>query len=240
MGGMSKGLPLADPSQAGLLLSGTVQQCLGNFQGTETSLELIVSPKAGTVERPSNLAYNWTKGSTLQAMVTKVLGIAYPGSKITGAFSDSLVYTEDAPFFYQTLQQFAAFVLDTSKAIITDANYQGAQIVATAGGFHLFDGVSLPAAKNISFLSLIGQPTWLDFGTMQFKCCLRADLAVGDVVKLPQGTNAINTPGSFTQYRDTLAFQGAFQIVRIRHLGDSRQPDANSWCTIVDCVVKSA
>ncbi len=240
MGGMSKGLPLANPSQAGLLLAGTVQQCLGNFQGTETSLELIVSTKAGAIERPVNLAYTWTKGDTLQAMVTRVLGIAYPGSAVTGSFSDSLVYTEDAPFFYQTLQQFASFVLDTSKAIITDASYQGAQIVSTAGGFHLFDGTTLPQAKDISFLSLIGQPTWLDFGTMQFKCCLRADLAVGDVVKLPQGTNAINTLNSFTQYRDTLAFQGSFQIVRIRHLGDSRQPDANSWCTIVDCVVRSA
>ncbi len=238
-GGMAKGLPLANPSQAGLLLAGTVQQAFGNWQGTEVSLELIVSPKVGTIDQPVNLAYTWAKGDTLEAMVRQVLGIAYPGSVITGQFDPRLIYTEDAPFFYQTMTQLAQFVLETSRAIITDKTYLGAQITPTAVGFRLFDGTEKPKAKEIRPVDMVGQPTWLDFGTLQFKVVLRADLSVGDIVKLPQGSNVINTAASFTQYRDTLAFQGEFQITGIRHLGDSRQPDANAWVTVVTCVVKS-
>lgn len=240
LGGMSKGLPLANPAQAGLLLAGTVQQCFGNWQGTEASLELIVGPRVGTIDKPANLSYAWTKGDTLQDMVTKALGIAFPNSVITGQFDPRLIATETAPFFYSTLTQFAEFVASTSHAIITDSTYLGAQITATGNGFRLFDGTEKPKAKPISFLDLIGQPTWLDFGTLQFKSVLRADLSVGDMITLPQGTNAINTPNSFTQYRDTLAFQGSFLISNIRHLGDSRQPDANSWVTIVSCVVQAS
>lgn len=233
-GGMAKGLPLANPAQAGVLLKGTVFQCFGNWQGTQSSLELMVTAKAGTVAKPVNLAYTWRKGTPLQDAVTQALKIAFPGSAITGAFSPSLVYTEDQPFAYQTLAQFARFVLDTSRAINPDPTYIGAQIVQTASGFNLYDGTAPSNAKQISFLDLIGQPTWLDAGTMQFKTVTRADLNVGDRIKMPAGTNVINTVNSFTRYRNATAFQGEFQIRNIRHVADSRQASADSWCTIID------
>lgn len=233
-GGMSKGLPLANPSQAGVLLKGTVFQCFGNWQGTNSALELMVTAKAGTVAKPVNLAYTWRKGSPLQDAVTQVLKIAFPGAAITGGFSPSLVYTEDQPFAYQTLPQLARFVLDVSHAINPDPTYIGAQIVQTPGGFNLYDGTVKPKAKAISFLDLIGQPTWLDAGTMQFKTVMRADLNVGDRITMPQGTNVINTVNSFTRYRNASAFQGEFQIRNIRHLADSRQASADAWCTVID------
>jgi hypothetical protein len=234
-GGMAKGLPLANPLQAGVLLKGSVFQCFGNWQGVNSSLELMVTAKAGTVAKPVNLAYTWRKGTTLQDAVTQALKIAYPGTVVTGSFSSSLVYTEDQPFAYQTLAQFSRWVADTSHAINPDPKYRGAQIVQTPGGFNLYDGTdTTQKSKEISFLDLIGQPTWLDAGTMQFKNVLRADLNVGDFITMPQGVNVINTVNSFARFRDTTSFQGKFQIRNIRHLGDSRQPSADSWCTVVD------
>lgn len=233
-GGMASGLPLANPAQAGVLLKGTVFQCFGNWQGTQSSLELMVTAKAGTVAKPVNLAYTWRKGSPLQTAVTEALKIAFPGSTITGSFSPSLVYTEDQPFAYQTLPQFSRWVTDTSRAINPKASYIGAQIASTPAGFHLYDGTATPKAKEISFLDLIGQPTWLDAGTMQFKTVMRADLNVGDKIKMPAGTNVINTVNSFTRYRNATAFQGEFQIRNIRHLADSRQASADAWCTVID------
>ena len=233
-GGMAKGLPLANPSQAGVLFKGSVFQCFGNWQGNQTSLELICYAKKGTTADPVNLAYLWKKGSTLQDAVTQALKIAYPGSAVTGGYDSALVYPEDQPFAYQTLNQFAKFVVDTSKTIITTPNYIGAQIVQKPGGFFLFDGTIAPAGKPISFLDLIGQPTWIDAGTMQFRTVLRADLNVGDIVVMPKGSNVINTANSFTRYRDTTAFQGSFTIKNIRHLGDSRQNSAEAWITVVD------
>ena len=233
-GGMAKGLPLANPQQAGVLLKGSVFQCFGNWQGNQASLELMVTAKAGTNDAPVNLAYVWRKGTTLQSAVTQALQIAFPGAVVTGSWSSSLVYTEDQPFSYKTLAQLAKWVADTSHVINPDPAYIGAQIAPTPNGFNLYDGTALPVAKEISFLDLIGQPTWLDAGTMQFKTVLRADLNVGDLVKMPQGTNVINTVNSFARFRNTTAFQGEFQIRNIRHLGNSRQPSADSWCTVID------
>jgi hypothetical protein len=42
---------------------------------------------------------------------------------------------------------------------------------------------------------------------------------------------------SFSQFRDNIAFQNDFLISRIRHVGDSRQPSADNWCTVVDAVL---
>lgn len=232
--GMAKGLPLANPAQAGVIFKGTVFQCFGNWVGNQSSLELICYAKAGTTANPVNIAYRWDKGSPMQDAVTQALKIAYPGAVITGGFDPALVYPETQPFAYQNLSQFGKFVLEASKTIIRAQNYLGAQIVSVPGGFFLFDGTTLPAPKEISFLDLIGQPTWIDAGTMQFRAVLRADLSVGDVVKMPSGSNVINTPNSFTRFRDATAFQGTFMIRNIRHLGDSRQNSAEAWISVID------
>lgn len=234
-GGMAKGLELANPKQAGILFQGTIFQCFGNALGTETSLNLIMYPKGGTNESPVNLSFQWTKGATLESAARQVLAIAFPGSSITGGWSDSLVYTEDQPMVYKTLPQFAQRVDETSHAIIPATTYIGAQIRPTPAGFDLFDGTKLPTAKPIQFVDLIGQPTWLDPGTLQFSTVMRADLSVGDVISLPQGSNVINTPNSFTRGRQKTAFTGRYQIKNIRHVGNYRQNSAMAWVTIIDC-----
>lgn len=234
-GGMAKGLPLANPAQAGIIMSGSIFQCWGNWQGREISLEMVVYAKGGTNDAPVNLSFTWLKGVTLGDAVTQALKIAYPGAPVTGSFSPSLVYTEDQPFAYKTLSQFCAKVQEVSKVIIPDPAYIGAQIVQQGAGFRLYDGTVKPAPKYISYLDFIGQPTWLDAGTMQFRTVLRADLNVGDTVQLPRTSNVINTAASLSRFRDTGAFQGVFTIRNIRHIGSSRQTNAEAWMTVCDC-----
>src|ERR1700722_18339267 len=41
-GGFQKGLPLANPSQSGLLVQGYIWQCFGNWIGVDMSLDLYV------------------------------------------------------------------------------------------------------------------------------------------------------------------------------------------------------
>lgn len=238
MGGMAKGLPLANPAQSGLLMTGQVTQCWGNWQGRETSLELVAFSKPFTRSQPANLSLNWQQGQTLQDAVTQTLTNAYPGSVITGSFTSSLIYTENQPGFYQTLEQFSAYVLSVSQSIIQTDGYIGAQIRATPDGFELFDGSTLKTPKSISFLDLIGQPTWLDIATLQVRLVLRADLSVNDLITLPVGTNAVNTQNNYAQNRNRGSFQGTFMVKNIRHLGDSRQPGADSWVTVIECVTQ--
>src|SRR6202012_4869403 len=139
-GGMAKGLPLANPAQAGILIKGTVFQCFGNWLGRETSLEMFIVAKAPT----ANLAYKWPKGGSLEAAVRQVLNIAFPQSSVTGGFDPSLVYTEEQPFAYTNLAQFGKWVFDTSKTINTSAGYMGAKIAQTPKGFNLYDGTNQP------------------------------------------------------------------------------------------------
>lgn len=231
-GGMAKGLPLANPAQAGILIKGTVFQCFGNWLGRETSLELFIVAKAPQ----ANLAYKWPKGGSLEAAVRQVLNIAYPAASVTGGYDPSLVYTEEQPFAYQNLAQLAKFVFDTSKTINTSPNYIGAKIVSTAKGFLLYDGTMRPIAKQISYLDLVGNATWLENQVMQFMAVMRADLTPGDIIKMPQGANQINQQSSFSQFRNKTAFQGLFFLRSLRHLGDSRQLSAESWVTVVDAI----
>ncbi len=54
--GMSKGLPLAKPGQSGLVMKGTVWQVLGNWQGTELRMDLIVTAGPVSPTNPAPLA----------------------------------------------------------------------------------------------------------------------------------------------------------------------------------------
>lgn len=233
-GGMAAGLPLANPKQAGILFKGTVFQAWGNWQGNQTSLEMICAAAAGTNDAPVNLAYHWTRGQPMAQAVTQALQIAFPAATISGSYSSDLIYPEDQPFAYNTLEQFCRYLKDTSKIIIPAASYIGAQIAQNPQGFLLFDGTQPPAAKQINFLDLVGQPTWIDAGTMQFRAVLRADLKVGDVVKMPEHANVQVAGSNFSSFRDVTAFQGSFMIKGIRHLGNSRQNSAEAWVSIID------
>ena len=63
---------------------------------------------------------------------------------------------------------------------------------------------------------------------------MRADIQVGDYLKLPAGASTIIQASSYSQYRNQAAFTGVFQVSAVRLVGNSRQADANSWVTIIE------
>ena len=241
-GGMYKGLPLADPSQQGVLLSGNVYQAFGNWQGNEISLDLIVAPPYGSFTKPLNISFTWNMGEPLEQIVRKTLLQAFPtlsSSDITGSFSPDLIAVTDMNYYYQNVEQFASWVATVSKTINVDPNYLGAQIVQTPNGFHLYDSNTtsgLPV-KQLSFVDFIGNATWQGFGQINFKTVLRGDLAVGQVIAMPPQANIVNAVNSYTQFRDNISFKNNFIISRLRHVGSSRQASGDSWCTVVDAVL---
>lgn len=245
--GMSKGLPLANPAQSGLIVDGAIQQAFGNWQGTEQTLDFIIVPSGGTYgnygspQFPKNIVMNWQQGQTIGDAASNALTSAFPGAKITGAdqlnSALTLPYSQQ-PGFYQSVEQFANYLKNTSQSIVNGSSgpsaYSGVRIIPTQNGFSLFDGTNQGTPKQIAFNDLIGQPTWLSPLTLNFKTVLRADLSVGDSIKMPV-TNTVTTAASASQYRNKSTFQGTFEISSIRHLGDSRQPSGDSWVTVVDC-----
>jgi len=235
--GMTKGLPFANPKQAGIVIRGVILQAFANRQGTELTLDLVIGSAIGSPRYPANISWNWQKGDTLEAAVRTTLGIAYKNIPIKGSFSSNLVYTETQPAIYYDFESFAEYINATSKTIITTKGYIGASMSINPDGFFLTDGTAPPKKTNIDFTDIIGNLTWLKVARIQAKLVMRGDLAVGQYITFPKGSPITNSVNSFSQNRNKVPFQGVFQIDKLRHVGSSRQADANSWVTVIDCVI---
>lgn len=236
-GGMQKGLPLANPAQAGLLVEGSIIQAFGNWLGTDQSLDIILAPVFGTNTDPKNITFNWLTGTPLADAIRNTLKNAFPKyAEPNIQISPNLVLNHDEPGFYNTIEQFAAYVKQVSISII-GGGYSGVDIFLSNNKFNVFDGTTSTTPKQIAFQDLIGQPTWIGGGpsgrspVMQFKTVMRGDISMGDYIKMPQAfvTNTAAVSTSLTNLR--AAFQGSFFVNEIRHVGNFRQPDGASWVT---------
>lgn len=249
-GGMQRGLPLANPNQAGLLFSGNIYQSFGNWIGTEQTLDFIMvagtaTPDAdggtGTIADPKNIIHKWKKGTKLKDAIEQTLNTGFPTYSTDIHISDDLVYTEDDIGYYQTIEQYAQYIQNVSERIIGGPNYHGVYIFLQEDTFHVFDGTVAGSVTNpsglplqIDFKDMIGQPTWIGPGEMQVKFVMRADIRVGDFIKMPPALVTTTSAAQSSQLDLQSAFKGQFLVNRLRHVGNFRQPDAASWATIID------
>ena len=235
-GGMQHGLPLANPSQIGLLFSGGITQAFGNWQGTDQSLEFRLIGSGFSATAPGPFFFNWKKGTHLSVAVQNVLQQAFPAYTAPSInISSSLVFTEDQTFYYETLTQFSKWVNAVSKIIVTTPNYPGVSIGLKPNQVVVFDGSQQTTARQIAFNDLIGQMTWIGPQSLNMKTVMRGDIGIGDYVKLPPGQIA-TTAASLSSYRQGSVFQGVFQVTEIRHVGNYRDPSADSWCSVYTLV----
>lgn len=240
--GFGIGLPLANPAQYGLILQGYVFQCFGNWEGNSQAIDFIVlagsAPGSTTPQAaPVNLSLNWKASTALSDAIKTTLATAYPGYTASINISPNLKFSGDLPGYYQNLNQFASYIRQVSKSIMNNPTYPGVSIILQEKNFVVFDGTQSASgsnAKAIAFQDLIGQPTWINAPSIQFKCALRADLKVGDNITLPK-TQVTNSAAAATSLvNQNVSFQGTFQISVMRHVGNSRQPDAKAWVTVFD------
>lgn len=232
--GMAKGLPLANPAQAGLIAQGQIFQAFGNWQGINQTLDFVFYAATGTSDAPVNLSFDWTAGMLLSTAISTTLKTAFPTYTQSISISPNLVLAHDEPGVHQTLAQFADYINGVSKSII-GGTYGGVRMLIRNNAFMVYDGTTPTTPKPLVFTDFVGQPTWIDFATIQLQCVMRADIQVGDYVSLPQ-SQITTTAQSNSQFRNSLVFQGSFLVNRVRHVGSFRQPDAASWITVIDAV----
>ena len=269
-GGMARGLPLANPAQAGLLASGTVLQSIGSRTGTDQWLRMYVAaggsssssaqttatpssnstpPAASSNQQPANIIWQWLPGQSLLTSVANTLSKAFPQYSISGAVSPSLVLS-GAPVtgFYASLPQFAQDVYQKSLNLISGyappvpATYQGVQIVLWNNQFTIFDGTTQRTPKALQIEDFIGQVSWSGIASCQAILVMRGDIQVGDVVTMPpqlSTTEALFAAPTDSQ-NNSLSFTGNFQVLGVRHVGNSRQASAESWVTTLDLVVNQS
>lgn len=236
--GMKKGLPLANPSQSGLILQGQIFQALGNWIGTDMTLDLVVTAPTGSPANPKNITFNWKKGTTLASAIESTLATAFPDFKRTIQISDDLVLSADEPFYYQSMAQFAQYVKAVSQNI-KGGDYSGVDIRLTQNSFYVYDGSTQTTPVQIAFQDMIGQPTWIAPTKIQIKCVMRADLGVGDYIKLPQAQVTSSPQTISPRVNQKSTFQGTFLISQLYHFGNFRQADPASWVTVIDAAATS-
>lgn len=245
LAGMSPGLPLANPNQIGIIMEGYIFQAYGNWTGTVQTLDFIVMPGRGPDFDRRNFSFNYKKGEPLALAILRTLQTAYPSFYIDASgVSDKLVINQDQNGQYSTLQSFMKYLNSVSLAInpATDSGEEYSGVCAYFVDNTIFiedNSASASAIKDIDFKDLVGQPTWNDPTSFQFSCVLRGDLSLGDYIRMPP-TQFATTPSSLSRFRDSSVFQGVGHILGgqscIRHVGNSRQPDGQSWITTVNCV----
>lgn len=231
--GMSKGLPLSNPQQQGLIMQGTIQQCFGNFYGTNQDLNFIVQSAQGTASSPKNIVLNWQKGQNLAEAIKNTLQIAFPGYALNINISENLTLANNEPGYFQTAPQFAQYIQAVSKHINPDPTYRGVRMLIGNNSFTVYDGTTQSTPKDIGFTELVGQPVYQSLTQINFRTVLRADIGLSDYVNMPK-TIAVQTPQSFSQFRNSSIFQGVFQIDSVRHLGNFRGTSGTDWVTIFD------
>jgi hypothetical protein len=255
-GGMAKGLPLANPAQAGLLMQGTILQCFGNWIGMDQTLDMLFAVGGAAAsgsttgnfigtgaDIPGNFAFNMPAGMPLATAIANTLMTALPDIPPSIAISPNLVLNYDQVGHYTSLYAFASFVRALSQGIIGGTDYDGVQIVSDGTSIKIFDSLGptpIAGVTAIAFQDLIGQPTWIAPNTISFKTVLRADIHQGDTVSLPQAlvtqTGAANSNFAATP-QTSLTFSGQFIVTNCHHYGHSRQPSADAWNTTYQATI---
>jgi hypothetical protein len=234
-GGMQAGLPLANPKQAGLLLTGTVQQSWGNWVGTDMNINFVVVAGGYTLGNPGNFVFNWQKGTPLSTAILNTLTVAYPGYDVRMFIGSQYSTSQPVVGIYSTLTQFAKFILGLTRT----ATSNGVNITNPPGKMIVVADGSVPGGPiQLAFTDLIGQPKWVQPNIMQFMTVMRADIQVYSLVTMPPGIQ--NLPGLVTtgfpatpsslKYQTT--FQGPFTVQAVRHIGNFRDPNGQSWASV--------
>lgn len=247
--GMQNGLPLATAAvasgQQGLIGSGIIIQSFANWQGINQTLDFVIVPsQVGLQSNPANISFNWKKGTPLADAINSVITTAYPSFKAPQInISSDLVLGQDMPFVYQTMTQFGQFIRRISQTI-KGGTYQGVLIAQNGNQYVVFDD-SNPSGQTIVAIQqqdLIGQVTWLGVQKIQFNTVMRADLNLTSVVTLPPiaGLTAVTNTNSASNLRAKNTFSGTWKITNVRHIGNSRSPDPQSWISTFEAISSSA
>jgi hypothetical protein len=238
--GMQKGLPLANPAQAGLIATGQIFQAFGNWQGTNQTLCFVLGP--GTIDPSGGISFGWTPGSnSLSGALFSALAQAYPTFTVKVSIDPAIQPLVQQPANYDTLMAFSQFIqeitMQAGQKLYPNQGYSGVVISVRGNTIVCADSTVSQEPTQLLFQDLIGQPTWIAALEVSFKTVLRTDIHINDLVLFPQGVispYALTSPAAATPNapaRSKVAFQGAFQIKEAHYFANFRQPEAESWNT---------
>ena len=237
--GMAKGLPLANPNQHGPAIVGTIFQSWGNWINTNQTLYIVFTNLVGSYNSPINLALNWKANQPLSQALQASLSAAFPKYKIDINVSPKLVNNNDEPSIYRTLSALNTYLFNRSKALVNSPGYEGVAVSIANNTVTATDNTQIATSKTIAYTDIIGQPVWIAVGTIQVMFVMRGDLFLGNAFTLPATAYTVTESAAYPS-PNGLTFSGQYVVSAIRILGNSRQPHAESWVTVVDALAQPA
>ena len=236
--GMSKGLPLANPLQAGIVAQGQIYQAFGNWAGTEQTLDLIVEA-GGNPDVP--ISWYWPKGTGLQSALKQMFAQAFPTYRPIINTAD-LIAPSDQGGCYRNVNAFAKMLNRYTQRLgaqLYGKEYPGVSLFAVGQSMYALDGAGPRRPKTIALAlrDFVGQPTWIASNQLTFQMALRGDINVGDHVTFPNEIllpYAITTPDAANPNvpaSSSSTFRGTFVVNEVHCYANFRQPDAASWNT---------
>jgi len=247
--GMAQGLPLATQQspQAGQILGGTdvITGVFSSFEGLTQYLGFGLggypanrgtpAPFAASNQFPvRNIVLNWQKGAPLSQALMQCFQTAYPELQASVNVSPNLVANQNNLHFAGAIAELNSWLREFTIGEYSNSmpqQYQGVSIVMGNGKIAAHDGTKTSGAKQIQFTDLIGQPTFIERNEISFKTVMRGDLSVGDAITLPQG-QILNVSGNLGLGAE-LAVSGSWTINQLRWIGNSRNPNGDAWCTVI-------
>ena len=244
--GMTKrGLPLSTHQPAPTtIVEGTIFSNVGNWEGTEMSINFVVLPSAYSQDHPGNLNLLWPKGKSLKPYLLLALQKAYPQYKVVVNLSVELIADQDEPLYAHTLSGFASQINDLT--VNGKNHYPGVLIYIQNGQILCTDYNPNQVPIPLHYEDFIGQPTWVGGSQINIFVPLRGDIQAGKSITMPKD-KVTNAPGIVSTQPNTSnapfdfkkLFSGSFQVISTRHMGHFRGDSGKDWMTVIHAVAVS-
>jgi hypothetical protein len=194
------------------------------------------------ITNPLNLIHNLLPNMPLSGAIQQTLSKALSGVPLRIAIHPSLKLAYQDAGMYQNMTQYIGYLNKLSQSILGatqgDKNYLGVAASSKGLSLDIWDGTKAFGTTDVTAGDLIGQPTWVGRYLVQVKVVMRNDIDINTDVTLPATIYNVgpegNLPFATSAQISNITIPTTIRVQHVRHIGDFRNPDGNSWCTIIE------
>jgi hypothetical protein len=238
---------VAVPNIAQTLGGTTIQNMATLFASPSATIAGVATSGLGSgtggfgLVQPMNLVHNMQPGQWLGSAIQETLHRAIPNANLNMAISPNLKLGNQDTGVYQNMEQYTHYIQKISNSILGDSSYLGVKFTSHDNTIDIWDG-TIPLGNGvISYIDLVGQPTWITQNKISVKVVMRSDIHLGQTLSLPPGILVTLTEGSQIVGTDTqrsnLSIDGTFTVLKVMHIGDFRNPDGGGWTTNYEAII---
>jgi hypothetical protein len=196
------------------------------------------------LSQPLNIIHNMIPNMQMSQAIQQTLSKVFPQANLDIRISPMLKLAYQDAGMYQSIEQVSQLWRKLSQSILGSTKYPGVHLASIDNTIRVLDFSQPFSNQPISYMELVGQPTWIGPFTINVKIVLRGGLNVGDDITLPDtlvgfgGTDSM-VPGQPDQ-RTHVSLPGTYRIMKILHVGDLRNPDGANWTTNIEAMTQGS